>query len=53
VSQEDIDPSDVQELRNAVPEIVDAVQRLLDRVRAGELAQPDASGAAASRVSWL
>jgi hypothetical protein len=53
VSQEDIDPSDVQELRNAVPEIVDAVQRLLDRVHAGELAQPDASGAAASRVSWL
>ncbi len=43
------------DVRATVPEILDAVRRLLDRVRNGELGvAPDTGGAAAGlRVSWL
>jgi len=61
-------PSDAEDLRRAVPEIVDAARRLLDKVRSGELgnppdgqasvpgAQPDATwadGSALVRAGWL
>jgi hypothetical protein len=59
--------SDAEDLRRAVPEIVDVTRRLLGRVRSGELgnppngasardAQPDgatASGPALVRAGWL
>lgn len=53
-----VDPAgladDVEDLRAAAPEITDAVRRLLDRVRAGELARPPEGGPGESeRVSWL
>ena len=59
-----VDARDAASLREAAPEIVDTVGRLLERVRAGELAQApgvaDGAGGAASgetpasaRVSWL
>jgi hypothetical protein len=57
------DPTDARELRAAVPEIVAATARLLDRVRSGELGNPPADapadGAAADgtpvlvRSGWL
>ncbi|MDP9074784.1 MAG: hypothetical protein M3N98_11535 [Actinomycetota bacterium] len=50
----EVDPSDGANLRLAVPEIIDAVRRLLDRVRAGELARPPVEGGLSSaRVGWL
>ena len=55
MSADDVGPSDATELRAAAPEICAVVQRLLDRVRAGELGQPpaEAAGAAGVRASWL
>jgi hypothetical protein len=53
VSRDEIGPSDADELRHAVPEIIEAVQRLLDRIRAGELAQPKTPTAETARVGWL
>lgn len=50
----DIGSSDAADLRDAVPEILDVVRCLLDRVRAGRLAQPPADGDPDSaRVGWL
>ena len=50
----EISESDAVALRQAVPEIVDAVRRLLDRVHAGELAQPPHADALDSaRAGWL
>jgi hypothetical protein len=51
----DIGPTDADEVRAAAPEICAVVQRLLDRVRAGELAlAPDNAATAESlRASWL
>ena len=51
-------PADAADLRRAVPEIVDATRRLLDRVRSGELGNPPADGAtvdgpALVRAGWL
>jgi len=61
-------PSDAEDLRRAVPEIVDVTRRLLDKVRSGELgnppngaasavgAQPDgaaADGLSLVRAGWL
>src|SRR5690348_3458475 len=56
-------PSDAEDLRHAVPEIVDATRRLLGKVRSGELGnppagdgQPDgvtAGGPALVRAGWL
>jgi hypothetical protein len=40
-------PDDAEDLRQAVPEIIDATRRLLDRVRAGELGNPPRDAALA------
>jgi hypothetical protein len=50
----EITTADAEALRQAVPEILDAVRRLLDRVHAGELAQPPQADALDSaRAGWL
>jgi hypothetical protein len=47
-------PGDEAALRAAVPEILDTMRRLLDRVHAGELAVVPAAGVTLSmRESWL
>ncbi|MHB1930846.1 MAG: hypothetical protein ACYDEN_13560 [Acidimicrobiales bacterium] len=48
-----VPPSDAEALRETVPEILDVTRRLLDRVRAGELARPPAEAAASTRLGWL
>jgi hypothetical protein len=54
VDPSEVGASDIASVEAAAPEIVDAVRRLLDRIRAGELAQPPADDTAAgARVSWL
>jgi hypothetical protein len=54
LTPDQIGETDADELRAAIPEILDAVGRLLDRVRAGELARPPRADAVDSaRVSWL
>ena len=53
VAPGEIGENDAAELRNAIPDILDAVRRLLDRVRAGELARPPDESVASARVSWL
>ena len=54
LTRDEIGETDADELRAAIPEILDAVGRLLDRVRAGELARPPRAEALDSaRVSWL
>ena len=54
LSPGDAGPDDAGDLRAAVPEIVGAVERLLGRVRAGELARSPADDPALSaRVGWL
>jgi hypothetical protein len=59
LEQADLDPAvapagDAAGLRAAVPEILDTVRRLLERVWSGELAKPPAeSSPAAARVGWL
>jgi hypothetical protein len=54
VPREEIGSSDADDLRAAIPEILDAVRRLLDRVRAGELGRPAAdAGLESARVGWL
>jgi hypothetical protein len=50
----DVDAGDAEALRDAVPEIVDVVKRLLDRVHAGELGQaPPADARDSIRAGWL
>lgn len=47
-------PGDAVAVREAVPEILAATQRLLSRVRAGELGRPPEGGPAGSaRTGWL
>ncbi len=47
-------PGDAAALRAAIPEIVDAVRRLLARVAAGELGRPDDDREMVSaRIGWL
>jgi hypothetical protein len=55
-------PSDAEDLRRAVPEIVDVARRLLDKVQSGELGNPPADaqpngatagGPALVRAGWL
>ena len=54
VSVDEVGPRDFDDVRDAVPEIVDGLKRLLDGVRAGRLAQPSSDGDGTSaRVSWL
>lgn len=48
------DAPDAQALRNTLPEILNALTRLLDQVRAGELGRPASDEPVASaRVGWL
>jgi hypothetical protein len=53
VSAAAVDPRDGASLRDAVPEIMESVRRLLERVRAGEAARPPAGELASARVGWL
>lgn len=54
VSPDDVGPTDADDLRAAVPEILDVIRRLLERVRAGELGRPpDELTGAGARQSWL
>ena len=48
-----VDPEDAEELRRAVPEILDAVNRLLAAVREGSAAVPPPEPVAAARTGWL
>jgi hypothetical protein len=49
-----VGPGDGRALRDAAPEIVGAVRRLLDRVAAGELGRPDDDRELVSaRIGWL
>ncbi|HYX43754.1 MAG TPA: hypothetical protein VE760_01840 [Acidimicrobiales bacterium] len=54
VSREEVGDADAVALRFTVPEIVDAVRRLLEKVWAGELARPPGDAPAESaREGWL
>jgi hypothetical protein len=53
VSLDEIGETDADELRAAVPDVMDAVRRLLDRVRAGELARAPRGEVDSARLSWL
>jgi hypothetical protein len=54
VSADEVGPEDAERLREAVPDIVSAVTRLLQGVRAGDLARPPAGEPVGSaRESWL
>jgi hypothetical protein len=53
-SADDVGPRDADELRAAVPEILTVVERLLERVHAGELAlAPSEADGSSARESWL
>ena len=48
------DDADAQSLRDVLPEVLEALGRLIDRVQSGELGQPPADGPLASaRAGWL
>jgi hypothetical protein len=50
----EVDAADVAAVRDAAPDIVAAVARMLDGVRAGRLGQPPAEGAEdMARAGWL
>ncbi len=54
VAADTASPDDLAGLRLALPEILDATQRLLARVRAGELGRPPAvHGSGVIRAGWL
>jgi hypothetical protein len=57
VSEDEVGPNDAADLADAAPDIVDAVKKLLDGVRAGRLAQPPAGATldelTGARLSWL
>lgn len=53
LTHDDIGETDADELRAAIPDILDAVRRLLDRVRACELARPPREAVDGARLSWL
>ena len=47
-------PDDAESLRRAVPDILDTTERLLGRVRSGELGTAPADGSADNvRAGWL
>jgi hypothetical protein len=53
LTRADITDDDAEQLPRAVPDIMDAVRRLLDGVRAGDLARPPGNDVTSARVSWL
>ena len=60
VAPADVGPSDAGDLRSAVPEILGAVHRLLERARAGRAgadpeseSDPDPASPGSVRLSWL
>ena len=54
VDAAEVHPDDARQLREAVPEIMDAVRNVLARVRAGELATaPAVEAGAVARAGWL
>jgi hypothetical protein len=53
VAVDELGPDDAEQLRRTVPDIMDAVRRLLDGVRAGDLARPPDDTVDSARVSWL
>jgi hypothetical protein len=54
IDRSEVTDADVDGLREAAPEIVGTVKRLLEDVRAGKLGQPPAPGELESaRASWL
>lgn len=54
IPADDATAADAQALRGSLPEILDVVGRLLERVRRGELAgAPGGEPAASARVGWL
>jgi hypothetical protein len=55
ISLDDVDPEDLDQLREAAPEVVERVRRLLARIGAGELAVPPASAEPGTlvRAGWL
>ena len=54
LAPDEIPAEDASSLRRAVPEILDAVQRLLDQVRAGLLGRaPEEADLVDARVGWL
>jgi len=54
VAPDEAGSGDAVALEQAVPEILDAAQRLLDRVKAGELGRPTGDGElVAARIGWL
>jgi hypothetical protein len=53
VTCDEIGETDADDLRAAIPEIMDAVRRLLQRVRDGELARPPRDVVDSARLSWL
>jgi hypothetical protein len=48
-----VDPDDARQLREAVPEILDSLGRLLTRVQTGELATPPSVAPQSARSGWL
>jgi hypothetical protein len=54
MSNDEVDPSEVAAVESTAGEIIDAVRRLLDRIQAGDLAQPpEGDTTAGARSSWL
>ena len=54
VEPDEVGSADIDAVRDAAPEIVGAVRRMLEGVRAGTLGQPPAEGAAdMARAGWL
>ena len=54
VDAQAVDRADAAGLRQAVPEILEAIHRLLDRIRAGELGQPPVDEPLVNaRIGWL
>jgi hypothetical protein len=55
IDEADVAPADAEALRAALPEILDATRRLLDRVHRGELGQApsDAGELISARIGWL
>ncbi|MGH3067561.1 MAG: hypothetical protein ACRDND_02690 [Streptosporangiaceae bacterium] len=54
VGSDPADDADAVSLRDVLPEVLEALGRLIDRVQAGELGRPPAEGPLASaRAGWL